>query len=381
MTTEPSSVNEATVSGDNSKMQKSARNRAIAEAPQIEAPTDSESAAKPAVQIQTDGGRGLRLLFRRRTAGDVYELNGNRYQLQERIVASDGVAAGKSEPWVAVRLGETVEKVFLKKFISPKYPTDEELQDPDVGLDMRKQCARFESRHRTVMERLKQVRTGSGGLVKPLDFGRPAESLTYIKVYPLITPAVPLSRTLTEKWSATERVLFVRTLLLSLQELHEVGVVHGDIKRENVLVVKMPGGPVARLIDFDEAYLTDEPPMSLDDTEVGTTVLTPEWRILQGDPAPLGGGEFKMGTANDIFQLAVLLQDIFGKSELMWQERAAADFDDAATAALMGYQPMCDDLKTGIPAVPIQLQRCLYRQPKHRPTVASLLSSLGVTTV
>lgn len=361
-------------------MQKSARSRSTVGSPKENFTPDSKPTAKTAVQVQTDGGRGLRLLFRRRTAGDVYELNGTRYRLQERITASDGVAAGKSEPWIAVRVGETEEQVFLKKFIAPKYPTDDELQDPDIGLEMQKQCARFESRHRTVMDRLKRVRAGSGGLVKPLDFGRPVESLAYVKVYPLVTPVVPLSRTLVENWSRKERVLFVRTLLLALQELHEVGVVHGDIKRENVLVEEMPVGPVARLIDFDEAYLADEPPRSLDDTEVGTTVLTPEWRILQGDPAPLGGGEFTMGTANDIFQLAVMLQAVFGESELMWQERAAADFDDAAMAALMGFQPMCDDLKTGIPAVPLQLQRCLYRQPQHRPTVVSLLSSLGVTT-
>jgi serine/threonine protein kinase len=322
-------------------------------------------------------------VFRRRGVGDVYELGGAVYRLDKSIGSDTGQAVGKSEVWRAREVGSDRE-VFLKKFSSPLYPSDEDLLDPVLGSEYKRRYQRFEDRHLEVDNRLKRDLVGSGALVKPLSFGRPKESLACIKVYPWVADASVLSRDLVKDWSTQTRTVFLRTLLLGLWELHALGVVHGDIKKENILVVEQPIGPVARLIDFDEAFPTDAPPMSLDDYEVGTTYFTPEWKMLEDSlrVQQMTGyrpDELRLGCATDIFQLAIVLEEVFGTGPINWIQKFGGELDDNAEASLRSAMPATSDLGLSRPRVAQLLRQSLLVVPARRPEVPELLSAIGVS--
>lgn len=323
---------------------------------------------------------GVRRLFRRRGVGDVYRLNDVEYRLDKKVGSGKGEAKGKSEAWRATQLGPNQRDVFLKVFQSPKQPNEDERNDPEVGPELLRRCERFETRHREVMRRLARQRSGTGALVEPIDFGRPVESLSYIKVYPWVSDAATVTREGVSNWSRDERLIFLRTLMLAVWELHELGIAHGDIKQENILISKMPIGPVARLIDFDEAFLSETPPFSLDDVEVGTTLMTPEWRVLENPARSVGLTGLTLGTRTDLFQMALVLERVFGTGGVTWNARHHDGLNDDADYSLAGATPNCSDLDLSLPRVSQILRNCLHRQSTRRPSIELILSTLGVST-
>lgn len=322
-------------------------------------------------------------IFKKRGVGDLYELGSDSYRLEKVVGSETGQAVGKSEVWRARHLGSERE-VFVKKFGTPLYPSDEDLLDPILGPEFKRRYQRFEDRHVEVGSRLKRDLVGSGALVKPLAFGRPKDSLACIKVYPWVEGASILSRDLVKSWSIETRFVFLRTLLLGLWELHALGIVHGDIKKENILVIERPVGPVARLIDFDEAFPSDAPPMSLDDYEVGTTLFTPEWKALENpvrvqEITGVPIEDLRLGTPTDVFQLAIVLEEVFGFGSVSWMQKKHVELDDNAEASLRRASPTTSDLGLSRPRVAQLLHQSLLPIPAQRPTVPELLSAIGVT--
>jgi len=313
-----------------------------------------------------------------------------------------GAAAAKSEVWKALDLEDDARPVLLKVFSSPKFPTDDERNDPDVGPRLVRRCTRFEQRHTAIGERLNprfnrspkggEARRIQGGdpigvLVRPIAFGRPDRQYSYVKVYPWVEGASSLSRGLAATWTAAERVVVIRSLLLGLWELHRVGVVHGDIKPENVLIIRQPIGPVARLIDCDDGYLANEPPANPDGDGIGTTILTPEWKVVEGEIEPWGEDPGVprpgLGFHTDMFQLAVMLNEVFADDpESVWDGVGARG--DDATMVAEGFVPRFTDLSLGREFgvagehLAFELSRCMRRNGEPRPSVRALLATVGV---
>lgn len=342
-------------------------------------PTQGGESPSGSVPIRPPRPSGIRRLFRRQGVGDVYRLDTVEYRLEKSVGSGSGEAKGKSETWRAVRLGANQADVFIKVFQSPKQPDEQERNDPEQGPELLKRCERFESRHREVVRRLSRPRVGAGALVEPLDFGLPKESLSYVKVYPWIPNAEIITRERASSWSRTERLVFLRTLMLALWELHHLGIAHGDIKPENILVAKLPVGPVARLIDFDEAFLADNPPQSLEEVEVGTTIMTPEWKVLENSDRGVGLKDISLGIRTDLFQLALVLERVFGSGDVTWITRQNQDLYDDADYSLAGATPNCGDLGLGLPRIAQLMGDCLHRQPSRRPSIDLILSAMGVS--
>jgi serine/threonine protein kinase len=280
------------------------------------------------------------------------------------VVTATMPGAGKSETARATAGGRDV---FLKRFTAPLYPFDASAMSQEALCKRQALCAEFEHRHVTIIERLSQTILGGGNLVKPTDFFR--ERGSYYKAYPFVAAE---SSAVIEREHPGAQQLFVKTFLLSLRELHHVDVVHSDLKPDNVLVERKPAGPVAKLIDFDEAYVATKPPAKrLGGTE---TYFSPEHAECfrgAGDPTSLG-------TASDVFGAALIINRII-----------AGRFPDVDGGS--GETPG-ERVATGATIVPATFERfpagfnaifaeTFRRDPSARPTVDDLLVSLGVPSL
>lgn len=214
------------------------------------------------------------------------------------LVSDPTNAGGGQSQWAfATRDGRDV---FVKLFLSPKYPVEDGPGSDPAKERKRAVCYAFERRHIEIGRRLDPSSAGAGNLVLPIDFFR--HEATYVKVMPRVRATVlPDASTL----SAQQILVLLRSLAFSLRMLHDQAVVHGDIKPDNVLVE--PGGDglfVSKLIDFDEAYVVGDPPAP--DHIVGDPVYySPELlRYIKRDPRLPADA---LSTASDMFSLGLLL--------------------------------------------------------------------------
>lgn len=287
------------------------------------------------------------------------------YKLDRRI------EGGKAECWLCTDTRDDSQK-FLKKFPSPKMPSEEDRTRDRVAYENQiRMCNDFLLHHQNILRDLADIRIGNGALVKPLDaFWHEA---SFFKISPLIEGLQPFSAEIVRSWSAQRRTIAIRSVLLALRELHDRGISHGDVKLENIHLVDTPSGPVARLIDFDDAYRADTPPPP---TVLGGTedYYSPEVLFYKGfatssTPLPLG-------LASDVFSLSLALHETFSKSgrKPRWGGRETTD---AGMCAIAGDTADYESLGTGRSLLEYRLKLCLAKEPRDRPLLTGLLSACG----
>lgn len=287
--------------------------------------------------------------------GDV--LNGYRV-----INEPSTAGAGMSEWAVAERGGV---EYFLKRFLAPRYPAPGAPGSPAGKARRRAECDRFEQRHLTILRRLADEGPGSGNLVRTLAFFRVDAS--YYKVTELFDDE---GRVAPAALPPAATAIVIRTLLVSLRCLHERGVVHGDLKPENVLLQRTRGGAVtSKVIDFDDAFVTGAPP---------------EPERLIGDPrfyAPEafryikqidGVGADALSTPVDVFAAGLIVHELV-TGAAPWFDREA--FTYPCEAIVAGRSLVVDPRLDGT-ALGAALRDCLADDPAARPSVSELLEAL-----
>lgn len=291
-------------------------------------------------------------------------INVGPYKLEDRI---DG---GKAECWMCTDTRDG-SKRFLKKFPSPKMPSEEERALDRVAYEFQvSQCNSFLEHHQSIARDITIEQVGNGSLVQPLEAFWHDSS--FFKIYPFISELTPLDATTLRSWEPKHRVLAIRSILLALRELHNKKIVHADIKKANIHLIKVPSGSVARLIDFDDCYRADAPPPP---TVLGGTedYYSPEVLVYKGfvsSPYVL-----KLGTHSDLFSLSLAIHEAFSPSgkKPRWSDAET----DAGMHALAGDEVEYESLGTGKPLLEYRLKRCLKLIPTERPNISELLSACG----
>jgi serine/threonine-protein kinase len=101
-----------------------------------------------------------------------------------------------------------------------------------------------------------------------------------------------------------EAVGIIRQVLAGLRHAHDKGVVHRDIKPDNIFLAHKDGEPIVKILDFGIAKLYagsgDDPAM----TRAGLTVGTPAYL----SPEQAVGGEIK--PASDLYSLSVVFYEM-----------------------------------------------------------------------
>ena len=181
-------------------------------------------------------------------AGDVI----NGYTILEDFKV---VGAGLSKWTFAERGGR---QFFIKEFLSPTYPDDEapgseKTKSQEAGAVCRLRGA--SSRHAGGTGAAVGVRRQPDRHLGLLPAGAPSTTRSPRKS----TRRARALRTSTRLGLRLQLVL-MKSVAHSLKILHDLRIVHGDLKPSNILVKRTELGYTSKLIDFDNSYIAGDPP-------------------------------------------------------------------------------------------------------------------------
>jgi len=270
------------------------------------------------------------------------------------------VGAGLSEWTFAVRDGR---EYFLKRFLSPTYPDDAAPGSAATKARKRAKCAAFESHHRGIAAALAPITSYGGNLIATLDFFR--DGAKYYKVTEKVDPA-GLDTKGIARLDFSVRMVLLKTVAHSLKILHDMDIVHSDLKPSNVLVKQTELGYTTKLIDFDSSYIVGSPPPP--DEIVGTmNYYSPELvRYIQG---AADGAE--LTAASDIFALGLIYTEYLTGSlppfDPAYREAAIAVLNGARLAPPPASTPE---------SIAALVQKMLLADPAARPTIEQVLATL-----
>jgi serine/threonine protein kinase len=293
-------------------------------------------------------------------AGDV--INGYTILEDFRVVG-----AGLSKWTFAAKDGR---EYFIKEFLSPTFPDEHAPGSARTKMRKRQRCAAFERHHRRINEALAEVSGVGGNLIVTLAFFR--WGAKYYKVTEKVEVA-GLSPADVTALPFQDQLVLLKTVAHSLRILHDRGIVHGDLKPSNVLIKRTELGYTTKLIDFDSAYLTGEPPPPGE--IVGTmNYYSPE---LVGYIQETGTAAHQLTQKADIFALGLIYAEYLSGALPGFD----ADRYQYAGVAVQGGEVLRLPSDT-LPAPVVELvDRMLLADPTVRPTIAETHTTLmGIRT-
>lgn len=278
-----------------------------------------------------------------------------------RILDDFRVVGGMSKVSFAEKGGK---EYFIKEFLSPKYPTTDSPGSEKIKAQKRKACENFEAHHRRINSLIGTKVSFGGNLVYAVDFFR--EGTSYYKV----NEKIDISSLSLKKISALDEKTIATiacSVCHSVSILHDLNIVHGDLKPDNILI-KESKTPIGKLIDFDDSYFSANPPKDKD-CVVGTPeYYSPELAAYITDEDDEIGGE-TLTLASDIFALGIIFCEYFtGKKPIN-------DEGVPTWLAIEKGNPIrfAKSLNPGIDKL---LRLMLMRNPTDRPSVRKVQQTL-----
>ena len=187
------------------------------------------------------------------------------------------------------------------------------------GMDTRQVIARFEAERQAlaVMDHPNIARVLDAGAT---EFGRPYFVMELVR-------GIPINAYCDENnLSVRERLGLFASVCQAIQHAHTKGIIHRDIKPTNVLVTRLDGRPVVKVIDFGVAkamgqQLTDMTLFTNFTQMIGTPLyMSPEQAELSGTD---------IDTRSDIYSLGVLLYELLtGSTPVSKEQLKQAAFDE-----------------------------------------------------
>lgn len=250
--------------------------------------------------------------------------------------------------WVYLVRHKELGQEYAVKVLNALYSTDDSL------------VMRFRT-EATVLTRLSHP--GSVGL---RDFGRTDDGQYYLAtdVCPGITLGDYLD--LRHRLSPLDALIVGKQMLDVLHAAHELGIVHRDVKPDNVMIdVNEHGVPHVRVLDFGIAKLRDALSAGPNATQEGCTVGTPTYMSPEQ-----AAGESDLDGRADIYSVGVILYELLSGD---------VPFEGSTTLQTMLLQmtapPPPFDSALGIPqAVEHLVARALAKHPDDRYSSALVFS-------
>lgn len=250
---------------------------------------------------------------------------------------------------------------FVKQFLAPKYPVNDKQSSPERIQKKIDKCNRFIEEKKKIYAVVNACSDGND--VRIREFFR-VDSKFYISMEKI--NALPWTIEDISKMEMPAKRRLCAIISHSIAALHTGGLIHADIKHENILFTKTPAGTeTAKVTDFDSAFLESDPPAPDEEIIGDWLYFSPEvWARMSGENAPL---TCKM----DVFAMGVLFHQYFtGKVPEFDSEK----FRTPGQAARAGGEiRLSDELPEDIKTL---LAAMLSGKPEARPTAREVFDAL-----
>lgn len=192
---------------------------------------------------------------------------------------------------------------FIKKFISPKYPTPDSPGSERIKLQKKKNCEEFEKRQKELNGKIGSKCGLGGNLVYAVDFFRVGPC--YYKINEKID-ASSMSISDISRLNHKDLLIIMRSLAHSLRIMHRENIVHGDLKPDNILIKATTTGTyTTKLIDFDDSYFSGNPPKDREQVVGTPEYYSPElFDYISDEDEELDGSTLTI--KSDIFALGII---------------------------------------------------------------------------
>lgn len=270
----------------------------------------------------------------------------------------DGTFTSENAGFCRWAIGERGgREYFIKEFLSPKFPAENSGLKAETIAKKRAECERFFDQKAKLYREIQQCRTGNIMIIH--DFFRSgskyyavsekvnAEKMTVVQV-----AALPPEK---------KRTL-ICSILYSFSELHRRGIVHSDVKPDNILLKKTEKGYyTGKIIDFDAGFFETDVPEEIQGDQV---YLAPEMRLRMMEiPVPVT-------TKADVYALGILFHQYWTGELPTFSGEYNYLFEavlDGASVSLSGKLP---------PDLAGQIRAMLQEDQAKRPSAEQVLRAL-----
>lgn len=249
---------------------------------------------------------------------------------------------------------------FVKEFLSPVYPEDQEALGAERAGRMKRLCGEYESRQRLIYQQINEC--SDGNLLRISEFFRYGSKyyITTKKIQALdLETVLALPR--------EDRLRLCRSLAHSLSCLHRSGLVSGDVKLDNILFHRTPAGTVAaKLTDFDSCFWEKQPPEDPEDIAADLVYMAPETYLV------MAGEHRKLDSRLDVYAMGLVFHQLL-TGRLPGYETDTYEYP--FQAALSG-----DSLAPGAELpdeAAAALRGMLLADPEQRPDMETVFRMLG----
>lgn len=230
------------------------------------------------------------------------------------IILQDFVVAGGMSKISFAKKGE--KEYFIKEFLSPKYPLDSSPGSEKLKAQKRKACDDFERHHKTLNKEIAKKVSIGGNLIFAIDFFR--WGTCYYKVTEKID-MLSISCKDISKLPIEQKLVIAKSVCHSIRVLHDLNIVHSDLKPDNILIKRTRMGYSGKLIDFDDSYFSGNPPTDREELVGTPEYYSPEQATYIMDEDEEIDGK-TLTVKSDIFTLGIILCEYFtGKKPVLPQ--------------------------------------------------------------